>query len=109
MSVAWVGIATSAASYLPEIIKLAKPLLTRVKGPEPPATMTAQIAELQHAVTANAEAIGLLVNEMQARIDGAQRAADELAVTLRRTRYWAIGACVAATLAIAASVAMLLT
>jgi hypothetical protein len=79
---AWIGV---VASYLPEILQLAKPLFTRAKPQEKtPDVLEKQIVELQNAATQNAEAIKKLALDMQHTIDALQTAAASLERRLRR-------------------------
>ena len=65
-----------AAPYIPEIIKIARPLFTRASSQEKSGEVVAQqIAELQTAATQNAESIKLLATEMQHTIDALQSGA----------------------------------
>ncbi|MFT3761862.1 MAG: hypothetical protein QM761_04445 [Pseudoxanthomonas sp.] len=89
MASSWI---TIAAPYLPEIVRLAKPLFTRT----PPAdnaqhlridVLNEQIAELQNAATTNADAIGKLAADMQKTLEvlqlGAERAEKRVQSTQR--------------------------
>lgn len=81
---AWFAI---AAPYIPEIIKLARPLFTRGNAQEKSAeVMTQQIAELQAAALQNAESIKLLATEMQQTIEALQSGAASLEKKLERAR-----------------------
>jgi uncharacterized coiled-coil protein SlyX len=64
-----------AASYLPDIIKLALPLFTRGRPQEKtPEVMAQQITELQSAALQNADSIKLMATEMQKTIEALQAA-----------------------------------
>jgi len=92
MAATWI---TIAAPYLPEIIKLARPLFTRT----PPQldnsqqlrmdVIGAQIVELQDAATQNADSIRKLATDMQKTIEvlqlGAERAEQRLQQSHRLT------------------------
>jgi len=81
---AWFAI---AAPYIPEIIKIARPLFTRGSSQEKSAEiMSQQIIELQTAATQNSESIKLLATEMQRTIEALQRGAAELEKKLERAR-----------------------
>lgn len=81
---AWFAI---AAPYIPEIIKIARPLFTRNNPKEKSIeVVTQQIAELQTAVIQNAESIKLLATEMQHTIEALQKASAELGKKLERAR-----------------------
>lgn len=74
-----------AVPYIPEIIKIARPLFTRTSTQEKSAEVVAQqIAELQTAVIQNSESIKLLATEMQHTIDALQTGASELEKKLER-------------------------
>lgn len=74
-----------AVPYIPEIIKIARPLFTRGNPQEKSAEVVAQqIAELQTAVIQNSESIKLLATEMQHTIDALQTGAAELEKKLER-------------------------
>ena len=74
-----------AVPYIPEIIKIARPLFTRGNPQEKSAEVIAQqIAELQTAVIQNSESIKLLATEMQHTIDALQTGAAELEKKLDR-------------------------
>jgi len=81
---AWFAI---AAPYIPEIIKIARPLFTRVNTKDKSAEiMSQQIVELQTAATQNSESIKLLATEMQRTIEALQRGSTELEKKLERAR-----------------------
>jgi hypothetical protein len=81
---AWFAI---AAPYIPEIIKLARPLFTRGNAQEKSAeVMTQQITELQAAALQNAESIKLLATEMQHTLEALQSGAAGLEKKLERAR-----------------------
>ena len=74
-----------AVPYIPEIIKIARPLFTRGNPQEKSAEVIAQqIAELQTAVIQNSESIKLLATEMQRTIDALQTGAAGLEKKLER-------------------------
>lgn len=74
-----------AVPYIPEIIKIARPLFTRTSPQEKSAEVVAQqIAELQTAVIQNSESIKLLATEMQHTIDALQTGAAALEKKLDR-------------------------
>lgn len=76
-----------AAPYIPEIIKIARPLFTRGNSQEKSVeTMAQQIVELQTAATQNSESIKLLATEMQRTIDALQSGSAELEKKLDRAR-----------------------
>ena len=76
-----------AAPYIPEIIKIARPLFTRNKGQEKSIDVVAQqIAELQTAAIQNSESIKLLATEMQHTIEALQTGAGKLEKKLERAR-----------------------
>ena len=74
-----------AVPYIPEIIKIARPLFTRASPQEKSAeVMAQQIAELQTAVIQNSESIKLLATDMQRTIEALQAGASELEMKLER-------------------------
>ncbi len=101
MAATWV---TLAASSLPEIIRLARPLFTRTPNIDVSQTqrlelVEAQIAELQTAATRNADAIVQLATDMQKTLDVLQVGAERMERRLRRAN---LTAAVAATIALLA-------
>jgi len=89
-----------AAPYIPEIIKIARPLFTRAGSPEKSGEVVAQqIAELQTAATQNAESIKLLATEMQHTIEALQSGAADLEKKLDRARILLV---ISATLSVLA-------
>ena len=103
MAATWI---TLAAPYLPDIIKLARPLFTRT----PPVDNThqlrmdvigEQIAELQDAATQNADSIRKLATDMQKTIEILQAGADQAERRLRRASQLTLVATTAAVLAFA--------
>ncbi len=101
MAATWV---TIAASSLPEIIRLARPLFTLtpnidVSQAQRIELMEAQIAELQAAATRNADAVVQLATDMQKTIEVLQVGADRLERRLHRAQM--ISA-IAATIALLA-------
>ena len=81
---AWFAI---AAPYIPEIIKIARPLFTRNNPKEKSIeVVTQQITELQTAAIQNAESIKLLATEMQRTIEVLQKVSAELEKKLDRAR-----------------------
>lgn len=101
MAATWI---TIAASSLPEIIRLARPLFTRAPPIDTSQTqrleiIDAQIAELQAAATRNADSIGKLAADMQKTIEVLQVGADRLERRLHRAQRLAIIAITIAALA----------
>ena len=102
MAATWI---TIAAPYVPEIIRLARPLFTRT----PPQVdnsqqlridvIGAQIAELQDAATQNADSIRKLATDMQKTIEVLQVGADRAERQLRRSNQLVLGATTVAALA----------
>ncbi|MGH8026008.1 MAG: hypothetical protein ACREO0_04690 [Pseudoxanthomonas sp.] len=101
MAATWI---TLAAPYLPDIIKLARPLFTRT----PPVdnshqlrmdVIAAQIAELQDAATQNADSIKKLATDMQKTIEVLQLGADRADRRLRRATQLTLIATTVAILA----------
>ena len=101
MAATWI---TIAASSLPEIIRMARPLFTRT----PPLdnsqqlrldVIGEQIAELQDAATQNADSIRKLATDMQKTIEVLQVGADRAERRLRRANTLTLVATTMATLA----------
>lgn len=89
-----------AATYLPDIIKLAVPLFTRTRSQEKtPEVMAQQIVELQNAALQNADSIKLMATEMQKTIEALQAGAVQLDRRLRHAQMLAGGAAIIALLA----------
>ena len=81
---AWFAI---AAPYIPDIIKIARPLFTRNNSKDKPIEVVAkQIAELQTAAIQNAESIKILASEMQHTIEALQNGATRLEQKLEQAR-----------------------
>ena len=93
-----------AVPYIPEIIKIARPLFTRASPQEKSAeVMSQQIAELQSAATQNADSIKLLASEMQHTIDALQTGAAELEKKLERAGVLLIISTIISVLALCAA------
>jgi len=76
-----------AAPYIPEIIKIARPLFTRGNSKEKSIEIVAQqISELQTAAIQNSESIKLLATEMQHTIEALQNGASKLENKLDQAR-----------------------
>jgi len=76
-----------AAPYIPEIIKIARPLFTRNNSQEKSIEVVAQqIAELQTATIQNAESIKIIASEMQRTIDALQTSAVKLDEQLAKAK-----------------------
>lgn len=103
MAATWI---TIAASSLPEIIRMARPLFTRT----PPVdnshqqrmdVMNEQIIELQDAATQNADSIRKLATDMQKTIEVLQLGADRAERHLRRASQMTLIATTVSILAFA--------
>lgn len=101
MAATWI---TIAASSLPEILRMARPLFTRT----PPidtsqaqrlAIVDEQIAELQGAATRNADSITALASDMQKTIEVLQVGAERMQRQLHRANRLAMVAMTVAVLA----------
>lgn len=89
-----------AATYLPDIVKLALPLFTRDKSQDKgPEVVAQQITELQNAALQNADSIKLMATEMQKTIEALQVGATLLERRLQRAQLLASVACTIAVLA----------
>ena len=99
---AWFAI---AAPYIPEIIKIARPLFTRGNPEKKTIEVAAQqIAELQTAAIQNSESIKLLATEMQHTLEALQKGAAELEKKLDRARTLLIVATTVSVLAFGTAV-----
>lgn len=102
MAASWISI---AAPYVPEIIRLARPLFTRT----PPQVdnshqlrmdiASAQIAELQNAADQNADSIRKLATDMQKTLEVLQLGSERLEQRLAASHRIALIAATAAALA----------
>lgn len=102
MAATWISI---AAPYVPEIIRLARPLFTRT----PPQVdnshqlrldiVTAQIAELQNAADQNADSIRKLATDMQKTLEVLQVGSERMEKRLVASGRIALVAATAAVLA----------
>ena len=103
MAATWI---TIAASSLPEIIRLARPLFTRTPQVDNSHQLRMdvigeQIAELQDAATQNADSIRKLATDMQKTIEVLQVGADQAERLLRRASQLTLIATTVAILAFA--------
>lgn len=103
MAATWI---TIAASSLPEIIRLARPLFTRTPQVDNSQQMrldviAAQITELQDAATQNADSIRKLATDMQRTLEALQRGAEQAERRLRQTGLLVMLALAVSTLAFA--------
>ena len=81
---AWFAI---AAPYIPEIIKIARPLFTRNSAQEESfEVLSQQIAELQTAAIQNAESIKIIASEIQHTVEALQAGAAKLEKIMNRDR-----------------------
>ncbi len=103
MAATWI---TIAASSLPEIIRMARPLFTRtpqVDNSHQPRMdlIDEQIAQLQDAATQNADSIKKLATDMQKTIEVLQVGADQAERRLHRASQLTLIATTVAILAFA--------
>ena len=103
MAATWI---TIAASSLPEIIRMARPLFTRtpqVDDSHQPRMdlIDEQIAQLQDAATQNADSIKKLATDMQKTIEVLQVGADQAERRLHRASQLTLIATTVAVLAFA--------
>ena len=103
MAATWIII---AASSLPEIIRMARPLFTRTPQVDNSHQLRMdvigeQIAELQDAATQNADSIRKLATDMQKTIEVLQVGADQAERRLRRASQLTLIATTVAILAFA--------
>jgi hypothetical protein len=107
MAASWI---TIVAPYLPEIIRLARPMFTRTPVRDANTeklrldVLNEQIAELQNAATQNADSIKLLATEMQKTIEVLQLGAERLEQRSKRSERVAIVAATIAALSFALAV-----
>ncbi|WP_101925197.1 MULTISPECIES: hypothetical protein [Luteimonas] len=112
MAAAWI---TVVAPYLPEIVRLARPIFTRTPPPlvdlgqqRRNDVVDAQIVELQDAASQNADSIGKLAADMQKTIEVLQLGAPRMDRQLVLSTRLAIVATTAALLAFALAALALL-
>lgn len=103
MAATWI---TIAASSLPEIIRMARPLFTRTPQVDNSHQLRMdvigeQIAELQDAATQNADSIRKLATDMQKTIEVLQAGAEQAERRLRRASQLTLIATTVAILAFA--------
>jgi len=103
MAATWI---TIAASSLPEIIRMARPLFTRTSPADNNHQsridlIGEQIAQLQDAATQNADSIRKLATDMQKTIEVLQVGADQAERRLRRASQMTLIATTVAVLAFA--------
>jgi predicted PurR-regulated permease PerM len=103
MAATWI---TIAASSLPEIIRMARPLFTRTPQVDNSHQLRMdvigeQITELQDAATQNADSIKKLATDMQKTIEVLQVGADQAERRLRRASQLTLIATTVAVLAFA--------
>lgn len=103
MAAGWI---TVVAPYLPEIVRLARPIFTRTPPPlvdlgqqRRNDVIDAQITELQDAASQNADSIGKLAADMQKTIEALQLGAARVERRLLRAQALAVVATTAAVLA----------
>ena len=103
MAAGWI---TVVAPYLPEIVRLARPIFTRTPPPlvdlgqqRRNDVLDAQITELQDSASQNADSIGKLAADMQKTIDVLQLGAARVEQRLLRAQVLAVVACTVAVLA----------
>lgn len=103
MAAGWI---TVVAPYLPEIVRLARPIFTRTPPPlvdlgqqRRNTVIDAQITELQDAASQNADSIGKLAADMQQTIDALQLGAARVERRLVRAQALAVIASTVALLA----------
>jgi len=105
MAAGWI---TVVAPYLPEIVRLARPIFTRTPPPlvdlgqqRRNDVIDAQITELQDAASQNADSIGKLAADMQKTIGVLQLGAARVEQRLLRAQVLAVVASTVAALAFA--------
>ena len=105
MAAGWI---TVVAPYLPEIVRLARPIFTRTPPPlvdlgqqRRNDVLDAQITELQDAASQNADSIGKLAADMQKTIEALQLGAERMERRLLLSNRLAVAAATTALLAFA--------
>ena len=99
---AWFAI---AAPYIPDIIKIARPLFTRNSAQEKSFdVLSQQIAELQTAAIQNAESIKIIASEIQHTVEALQIGAANLEKKLDRDRMLLVISITISVLAFAVAV-----
>ena len=94
-----------ALPYIPDLVKLARPLFTRARPQDQaPEVVATQITELQDACSQNTDAIKTLATEMQNTINTLQVGADSLARELRWARTLSLVSAAVAVVAIGVAV-----
>jgi hypothetical protein len=103
MAAGWI---TVVAPYLPEIVRLARPIFTRTPPPlvdlgqqRRNDVIDAQITELQDAASQNADSIGKLAADMQKTIEVLQLGAARVEKRLLRAQVLAVVSTTVAVLA----------
>ncbi len=87
---AWVETVIVALPYIERIAKYALPVFrkkTAASGEDPQQQQARQIEELQAAVTANAEHVRALAQQLQAALLAVEQAAQDGAAARRRLRW----------------------
>jgi sensor c-di-GMP phosphodiesterase-like protein len=86
---AWLPLVKAALPYVAEIARAAIPAFTsRSAGDKPEELMQKQIAELQAAVTQNAESVRVLGKQLQDTIQAIDTAASAMEQERRRQNRW---------------------
>ncbi len=99
---AWIAV---VAPYLPEIVRLARPIFTRAPPPAHAGqtlrldVINAQITELQDTASQNADSIGKLATDLQQTMQALQLGAERMERRLVLSNRLAIVAVTAAALA----------
>jgi len=93
---------TAALPFIPDVIKLARPLFTRSAPQDKvPDVVVTQISELQDVAAQNADAIKTLAVEMQSTITALKAGAEALSAELRFASTVSLVAMTVAVLAFA--------
>lgn len=98
---AWLPVLKASLPYLTKIVAAAIPAFTSRSGSEKPdEVVPRQIAELQTAVTTNAEAIKALAAQLKQTIEGIDPGVEKLQQEILRLRRLAFVAVVLAAMAL---------
>ncbi|SCC91632.1 conserved hypothetical protein [Thiomonas sp. X19] len=100
MPASWLAALNTALPYLESLAKVALPVFgQRKQAKEAADASQQQLAELQTAVTRNAEHVRELALQLQQALGALEQAGVELAAAQRRQRWWSAAALALALLA----------
>jgi t-SNARE complex subunit (syntaxin) len=93
---AWLPVLKAFLPYLDPIVQAAVPAFTRKKSEKTDPLVTQQIAELQEAVKANAEAVKVMAEQVQGAVRAMEQGAIANEKAIRNARVLALVAVVIA-------------